>query len=536
MHCGYIPIVRRILLPLLIIFIISAGSFFFRLGALPLSGADEPRYARIAQEMLGQHNWVTPSLQGKPWMEKPPLYYWITIPIYYVFTINETTARIGPALCAMLTAIAIFILGSRKSYGHAGLFGACILITSLGFIGFGRSASTDMPFTCCLTIALAIFAAAVEKDLGLKVLTGYVFLGLAVLGKGPIAIILAAGIITIVWFLDERGVLLHNLRVIPGLIITAAVSLPWFWLVFHQNGYSFILTFFVNHNIARFFTGIHHHSQPFYYFIPVILALLLPWSGWLPVLIQSPKEGIKRWRQWDPLMVFLACWLLFPIIFFSLSDSKLAGYILPSLPPLALILGIRISRLIARPVENTRLRIAVMIHLLLSIAMAFTALQYFHKSYGGSWRTGILLSLSIVLPAFFVFGFGLKGQCLKAFSSTVIQGLIIIFATSCFAFPVLGAYHSTQDIAHQALAIRQPGEPITTYKFFHHSLHYYTGYQVDEHLENPESLIQFAQQHPNTLVITNLKGADEISSFKQLSTSILGKQGNFRLLRIKAVQ
>ena len=158
----------------------------------------------------------------------------------------------------------------------AGMLGASMLLTSLGFAGFGRSASTDMPFTCFFTLSMAILAVAIEKDLGRKVLWAYVFLGLAVLGKGPVALILAVGIGLCFWFFDEEEATLRRWHLFPGVLITAAVSIPWFWLAFRQNGYAFIATFFINHNLARYITDIHHHSQPFYFYLPVLLALFFP--------------------------------------------------------------------------------------------------------------------------------------------------------------------------------------------------------------------------------------------------------------------
>jgi 4-amino-4-deoxy-L-arabinose transferase-like glycosyltransferase len=519
---------------LIFLLALSIGSLFFRLGRLPLSGADEPRYARIAQEMHERGIWITPLLEGRPWLEKPPLYYWITSPLYSLLGSNETAARIGPAVCALVTALAILWLGSMLWSRLAGLLGSLILLTSLGFAGFGRSASTDIPFACCFTLALTILALSVVKDIGGKVLGAYVFLGLAVLGKGPVAVILAAGIGLCAWFLDERGVVLGRWRVIPGLILTGAVSLPWYWLAFRQNGYGFISTFFINHNLARYTTDIHHHSEPVYYFFAALLALFLPWSGWLLLLVsRSPMEGLRRWRQWHPGMLFLACWFLFPLIFFSLSASKLAGYILPSLPPLALILGAHLSRWIEGAMEPPKLRASMSLHLIFSAAMAIATPIYFQREYGGNWETGLVLSIAILLPALFAFAFGLRGYCIRAFMATVMQGVVIILAVVQFAFPVLGAYLSTKDIARRALELRQAGEPIITYRFFQHALNYYTGYQITTELDEPASLRRFAQAHPNTLVVTGGEGLREISAGGGVSIALLGEQGDARLLRVK---
>ena len=529
------PPVQRVLSSLVILVFISIVSLFFRLGSLPLSGADEPRYARIAQEMYEQGNWITPHLEGKPWLEKPPLYYWLTIPLFAIFKSSETAARVGPAVCAFVTGLIVFWLGAVLRTRLAGLLGATVLLTSLGFVGYGRSASTDMPFTCCFTLAMAILAVAVERDIGLKVLCAYAFLGLAVLAKGPVALILAAGIGLSFWLLHERGGLGRRWRIITGLIVVAIVSIPWFWLVFRENGYAFISTFFINHNLARFVTDIHHHSQPFYYYVPVLLVLIFPWSGWLFMLIsESPVERVRRWRQWDPRMVFYTCWFLVPILFFSLSDSKLAGYILPSFPPLALILGIRISRCLDDASASRKLRTGMVLHLILSALMAIGALVYFHNEYGGSWIVGLWLSFAILVPALFAFGF--NSSCKRAFKATALQGIVILVAIVQFAFPVLGAYHSAREIAHQALMLQKKGEPIVTYRFFHHSLHYYSGYRIEDDLRDFGSLYQFAQTHTSALVVTKLDGLKDLSGSPDFSISILAEQGNFRLLRLSPRQ
>jgi 4-amino-4-deoxy-L-arabinose transferase-like glycosyltransferase len=524
---------RRALPSLILLAVISLGSLFFRIGSLPLSGADEPRYARIAQEMHEGLVWVTPRLEGKPWLEKPPLYYWITKPFYSLFSARESAARFGPAVCAFISVLAIFWLGMKLWSTRAGLFGALILLTSLGFAGFGRSASTDMPFTCCFTLAMTIFGAVAIKDIGWKMLVAYAFLGLAVLGKGPVAIILAAGIGLMFWFLDDRGVILRRWHIIPGLIIAAAISVPWFLLVFQENGYSFIATFFINHNLARYVTNIHHHSEPFYYYLPALLVLIFPWSGWLWLLVsKSHWKGFRNWRHWNPGMTFLACWFLFPIVFFSLSDSKLAGYMLPSLPPLALILGVHLSQWTEASVRPRGLRTSMILHLALSAAMAAAAIYFFQKQYGGAWKTGLLLAIAILAPALPAFWFGLRGNYMRAFKTTVIQGLVILVATAQFAFPILGAYHSTRDIARQALELRHSGEPVVTYRFFHHSLHYYTSYQIADELKDLESLRQYAETHHSFLAVTKAQELKTLSGSMDLSIIQIGTQGSFRLLRI----
>jgi 4-amino-4-deoxy-L-arabinose transferase-like glycosyltransferase len=523
--------VQRLLPSIILICVIASGTLFLCLGSFPLTGADEPRYARIAEEMHDRSAWVTPTLQGKPWLEKPPLYYWITSPLYSLFKNPETTARVGPALCAFVTTLAVFWVGSALWSNLAGLLSALILLTSLGLAGFGRSATTDMPFTCCLTLALAILAIALKKEVGKKALIAYLFLGLALLGKGPVAIFLAIGIGLIFWFLDTRGGALRRWHWIWGLLIAIAVAFPWFWMAFRQNGFAFMATFFINHNLARYITDIHHHSQPFYYYLPVLIALFFPWSGWL-LLSNSPLKGLHNLQHRDSGRLFLFCWFLFPIIFFSLSGSKLAGYILPSLPPLALILGVSIAQAIQENIRPPRLRAALSLHLILSAALAAAAPIIFWKNYGGNEKTGLFIAAAVLIPAVMAFIYGLKGKLLPAFGATVFQGFLTIVIVALFAFPVLGDFHSTRTLAHQALSLKQADESIVTYRFFHHSLHYYTNYQVVNRLDDLDALLAFAQANRSFLVVTKANGMLEMESCKKIKVRWLARQGSFLLLRL----
>ncbi len=528
-------IARSKFLSCLFLCALSLGAIFFRLGSLPLIGADEPRYARVAQEMLQDQSWVTPTLEFKPWLEKPPLYYWITIPFYHAFGISETTSRIGPALLGLMSALIIFRLGAELWSNLAGLMGATILLTSVGSSAFSRAASTDMPMAACLTGALAILMkAAVKKDLARwKLLAAYVFLGLSILAKGPVAIVLAAGILVIFWLFDERGGCLHRWHVISGAIIALAVALPWFWLAFRENGYGFIATFFINHNIARFVSDIHHHSEPFYYYLPVTLGLFFPWSAWLLIVLPRPIAAVfRRWREWDPAILFLLVWVLVPLVFFSMSNSKLPGYALPVLPPLALLLGVAFSKTAASGEKPKVAASALWLYLLFSLGMATASPIVFQESYGGAWPVGMVIAAVILVPTFGVCWSWLKGRWRPVFVWTALQGLVLVAALAQFAFPVIGVYHSTRDIARLAVANDRDFAPIVTYRVFHHSFYYYTGYRVAEELHDPEALFKFVGRYRRSLVLTDGPNAEVLQKSGAIGVKVLGTQAKFVLLEL----
>lgn len=518
----------------LLIILICFCTFFFRIGSLPFIGADEPRYARIAEEMSQEGRWVTPILEGRPWLEKPPLYYWTTIPFYRLFGVSEATARLGPALLSVMSAFFVYWMGARLWGKPAGLFAAIIFVTSVGVVAFGRSASTDMPLTACFTAAMAILGvAAVEEVAAWKVWCAYLFLALSILGKGPVAFLLWAGIALTFWLLDERGDVMRRWRVLPGLLIVAAASLPWFWLAFRENGFAFVAIFIVNHNIARYITDIHHHTQPVYYFLPVLPGLFFPWSAWL--LLAWPRRfgaTLRNWREWDRRSLFLACWALFPLLFFSFSRSKLPGYILPCFPPLALLVGARIFER-CRSAGPDGLVPAACAHLILSAALALAFPMAFLRDYGGSLRAAALVSACCLIPALFSLYHARQRRPAAAFNAVAVQGVALVLVLAQFAFPAIGSRESAREIALQVLESRENGEPVIAYNYFSHALNYYTKYRVSGEIPDPASLDRYLQTHPRILIVTESSHLPEIEELKDYSVVTLGEQGLLRLLRVQ---
>lgn len=520
------------LAPYLLLLCVACVTIFFRLGSLPFIGADEPRYARIAEEMYRSGRWVTPTLEGYPWLEKPPLYYWMTIPCYAVWGVSETTARLAPAMSALLTAWVVCWAAGRLWGTAAGLLSGSLLLTSAGFIVFARGASTDMPFTACFTVAMVLLVLCLVEEAGRRVglVAAYFFVGLAVLAKGPVALVLCAGTVLLFWVFDERGSGIRRLRLIWGLGAATAVAAPWFLLAFLQNGFAFIAVFFINHHLARFVSEVHHHAEPFYYFVPVLLGLCLPWTGWALALGGRGMRALKEWRRWPPARLFLWCWLAFPVLFFSLSESKLPGYVLVSLPPLAMLVAQGQSRLFGASIPDKAGAAAGWLQLLISAALAAAFPVAVSRIYGESWTEGMPLVLAVVLPAIACVAATAAGRWRTAVALTVVQGLIMAAALTQFAFPLIAGDHSTREIAQQALAARTASEPIVTYRFFHHTLDYYTGYRVEADLEDKRSLESFAASHPRFLTVTEERYLSEIESIPGLYAAVLGRQGKFRLL------
>jgi len=479
---------------------------------------------------------VTPTLEGIPWLEKPPLYYWATLPFFAVFGISETTARLAPALGALLSALVVAWLGRRLFSPAAGLLAGSILVTSLGFASFGRSASTDMPLTVLLTAGLALLGTGwlgYGRPL-LSAAAGGALVGLAVLAKGPVAMVLVVMIGLVFWWLSERAPGLRLGPALLGFFCMMATALPWFWLAFRENGFMFVAAFLINHNLARFVSDIHHHTEPVYYFVPVLAGLFFPWSGWLPVLFRGEKHVLLTARRgWCPSTLFLCLWAVLPFLFFSVSRSKLPGYVLPCLPPLSLLVGNALARTAAGEAAGRRFRESRWLHLALSLAVAAGLPALFYVRYGGRWQIGLPLAAAVLAPVGFSFRAAGRGRLTGVWVGTVLQGFLLLAAVSLFAFPTLGIYHSTRDIARRALELRRPGEPIVTYRFFHHTLNYYTGYRVQADLRDESSLRAFASVQPAFLAVTD-SGEDPPGLKEEgVDWQEIAREGKVRLVRVK---
>lgn len=351
---------------------ISAFFFLWKLSAFGLIGADEPRYAQVAHEMLTRHDWVTPTLGGTAWLEKPPLYYWQAIVAYKLFGVSDWAARLPSVFDAFLLVIAVYLFLRRFRPGLE-LEGGLIVATMAGVVGFARAGSTDMPLTTMFGIAMLAWYAWFESGEKKYLAASSAFLALATLAKGPVAPLLVILIVGSFAAAQRSPAILWKTFWIPGVLFFLAVALPWYVLVQTRNP-QFFHEFIVRHNMARFGTNLYHHPEPFWYYIPVTL---LGWTPWLIFAVGGLVQAVREWRtrSADTFSYFLLIWVAVVVIFFSLSQSKLPGYILPALPAGA-ILAVEFIR--KRTVTETKSawieRVIAALHGVILAGMLFCAL------------------------------------------------------------------------------------------------------------------------------------------------------------------
>ncbi len=342
-----------------LLFIFISAFYLYGLGSFPLVGPDEPRYAEVAREMFLRRDFVTPTLGGLPWFEKPSLLYWLMMVSYRVFGVNEFAARLGPALCGLITAAVVWWLGtSVETLNESpaddsnfpiglGRASALMFLSSLGAIAFSRAASFDVVLTATITGALACFfvwhlrsraSDDASKPSPALLIGFYFFIGLSLLAKGLVGIVVPFGIVGI-YFLIRREWPKRNLllSLFWGMPIAFGVAAIWYGPMIYRHGWVFIDQFFIQHHFARFLSNKFHHPQPFYYYLPTLAWLSLPWTIFLLASFFSRARREQASEAKKRLAWFALIWVLVPLVFFSLSESKLPGYILPVLPAVALL-------------------------------------------------------------------------------------------------------------------------------------------------------------------------------------------------------
>ncbi|MBI2311018.1 MAG: glycosyltransferase family 39 protein [Betaproteobacteria bacterium] len=309
---------------------------------------DEGRYAEIPREMAASGDWVTPRLNGIKYFEKPPLQYWATASAYTLFGEHHWTARLWSALTGVLGILLVWYAGVRLFGPDAGLYAALTLGSSLLYVLIGHVNDLDMGLTFFMGMGLAGFLLAqrdeaTARDNRLWMHVAWAAIALAVLSKGLIGIALPVAVLAIYMLMERDFALLRKLHAGTGLPLFLIIAAPWFIAVSLANP-EFPGFFFVHEHFDRFFTTVHGRYQPWWYFIPILLAGAVPW------LVTLADAAVRAWRVEQPAAAFrpkrlLLIWAVFIFALFSASSSKLPSYILPMFPALALLMGERLSRI-----------------------------------------------------------------------------------------------------------------------------------------------------------------------------------------------
>jgi 4-amino-4-deoxy-L-arabinose transferase-like glycosyltransferase len=329
---------------ILILVLVYALLWFGTLNYRHLIPSDEGRYAEIAREMLVTGDWVTPRYNGYKYFEKPPLQIWATATAFNLFGIGDWQARLWTALTGFLTIVFIGFTGARVYSARAGWLAAIALASSPMWVMGGHINSLDMGLSAFLVAALCSLLLAQTShnpnDSRKWMWACWAFMALATLSKGVIGVAIP-GMVFIVYSITAWDwKIWKRLHIISGTILFLAITAPWFVLVAQRNP-EFLEFFFIHEHLQRFTQKAHSRTGPIYYFIPLLLLGFLPW------IAQAPGALAQAWRERNREFSsgwLLTCWFAVIMGFFSVSQSKLPGYIIPVFPALAMLVGHRLDR------------------------------------------------------------------------------------------------------------------------------------------------------------------------------------------------
>ncbi len=460
--------------------LIAGGIVWFAvLGLRPLFNPDEGRYAQIPAEMLATGDFIVPHLDGLVYLEKPPLQYWATALALAAFGHHEWAARLVTAASAVTALGFIFLLGRRAWGLERGLSAAAMGASMLLYVLMGQLLTLDMALSCFLTIASVAFCLAqLERERAPRLTRNWMLacwaaMAAATLTKGLIGVVLPGAVLVLYTLLQRDAAAWRHLHLGKGLALLLALVLPWFLLV--ERAQPGALDFLIVHeHFQRYLTKVHDRYQPWWYFLMILAAGSLPW---LPQVARALLTGWRRSRPWGQFDAARVLWVsaAFTLLFFSLSDSKLAPYVVPALPPLALLGAAR------GPSAARDLTLAAALQAGLGAALLLGLVSYARRPLSGdpAWTfatlTPWIAALSLLLIAGGLAALGLR-RARPGSARRVVAATGFVFALTLIAGG--GTAVARRWSAQPLLAAAGPlaaGAPLYTVDTFDWTLPFYTG-------------------------------------------------------------
>lgn len=497
----------------LLLTLLMAAVWFGNLEYRKLVRPDEGRYAEIAREMATSGDWVTPRLNDIKYFEKPALQYWVTAGAYHLFGEHHWTARLWSALTGFLGIVFTAYAATRLFGREAGLLSAAVLGSSLLYTLIAHMNSLDMGMTFFMGGALMSFLlaqqdAASARANRLWMHVAWAALAFSVLSKGLMGIVLPGAVIVLYTLIERDFGLWKRLHLFSGIALFMAIAAPWFIAVSIANP-EFFHFFFIHEHFERFLTKTHGRYEPWWWFIPILAAGILPW--FIPLvdsLIRAWKVEPAAQQRFKPKR-FLLIWAVFIFVFFSLSGSKLASYILPIFPALALLIGDHLSR-----IDGRRLFWQILPVAFLAAAGLILAPNTVRFADNELARGQYALFANWLLAASAIWLVGTVAALLLSYRDKVRGAIIVLACTSLIAAQVLLTGHDSLSATRSDFAIAEqikphlrPGAPFYSLEGYDQTLTFY--------LKRTVTLVAYQDEMAFGIAQEPHKWLPDIESFKQ---------------------
>ena len=509
--------------PALFLLFLCVITFFVGLGRPALTDADEAYYAESSREMVERGDWLTPYFNYEFRWQKPVLYYWLTAITYLVFGVSEWAARFWSALAGI--GLAFVTRGAARRMTRqedVGWLAGAIVATSFGYLALARMALPDLPLAFFMTVTIA---AAFERQW----IVAATAAGLGFVMKGPLAIALPALVFAAVWWRERDRLAVRPRDLVVAAAVFAVVGLPWYVAMTVTHGPAYLNSFFIGDNLERFATDRFNEPRSVFFYVPILLGGLLPWTAYLVAALWRPARNLLARRllltdaEWRLLL-----WAGIPLIFFSISIGKQPRYILPVLPPVAIFLARAILLRLDAAYTGQRgaqrdLRLATIATSGLFVLVAFL-LWRGRELFINAWTPLTWASIGALLGCAVAMGAAARPRHLAR---------IPVMMPACAALMLMaiqfGALAGRRPEAVETMAglVRQhrtAGEPVGEYHVFVRNLVFYLGFR-QEYLSTEGRAAEFMRSNERVLMVVR---DTDLASLESLAGVRMRRLGEVR--------
>lgn len=506
----------------LLLILLCWAAFFAGLGRPAIGDSDEAFYAEAAREMITSGDWLTPHYNYEQRFQKPILYYWLTAAAYGVFGINEAAARFWSAAAGLGLALLTAACGRRWYDEATGRIGGAIVATAFGYFSIGRLSLPDLPlaFFVTATTWTALVGLLDARAQAMRwLLAAGVACGLGFLTKGPLAVILPALVVIPLWWREARRQPLPWTAVMAAGAAAAVIAVPWFAAMTEVHGVSYLAGFFLGDNVERFATTRFNDPRPVWFYLPIVAGGLLPWTPLLITGVGPLIRWMRRVERPSAVTIRLVVWTVLPLLFFTASVGKQPRYILPILPPLALLTARAVRLHLEREPRARLLRAAVLtvgLFLLLLGLLLFRAAPLV-LMVSPVLVTGGAIAIAITGAVLAILGCVARSTRLPI--AVALAGAVTLVALQYGLSPA--GRDPVQDMAGIVARHRTNGEAIATYRVFVRNLVFYTGVHQDD-LSSEAQVVAFLNSPRRVLCVISADDLQRITARQPITTRTLG--------------
>ena len=498
-------------------------SFVGGLGRGAIADNDEAFYAESAREMVESGDWLTPHFNYEPRFQKPPLYYWVTAALFAVGGPHELSARLFAALAGVGLVMVTTACGRRWYDESVGLLAGAITATSFGYFALARMSLPDLPLAFFVTCAIwTAFVATLERERNPRqwLLYAATAAALGFLVKGPLALVLPLMVVVPILLMERRSFNVSFSDVVLAGLLFLGIAVPWYVAMWAQHGTEYLTGFFVGDNFERFATDRFNDPRPWWFYLPIAAGGLLPWTPLALTWLGPVLHFLARRRDIGTLDLRLLLWAALPLVFFMLSVGKQPRYILPLLPPLAILLASSVIERTSewrsldgarrRPRPNRVVVAGSVMGGLFLVALAGLLYRAQPLFLNVAAFNTLLVAGIIAVAGFAVVVISLTSGWRSA------PGLLALStALACAVLPygVLAAADDSTvvQMATRVRAEYRAGSAIGTYQVFVRNLAFYTGLKHTDIIHD-EHLLEWLSHNERALVVMQQADADRLES------------------------